>query len=148
MQDTFDIGLRALNESSHFVTQPVRTAYWTNQEGGLAMMQSDPYDETGPPIFMHANIAKWSVKDIFAWNSMLRQAISDGVRAVSSPTLIAMGIDPEPNLWKVAQTTACWSPAFGSRQACLRLREYRSRAFNVTSPPQREARWFCGIGWL
>ena len=112
------------------------------------MLQSDPYNETGPPIFMHANIPKWSVKGMFAWNSMLRTAISDGVRAASTTNLVDMGIDPEADLWKAVQATACWSPAFGSRQACLRLREYRSRAFNVTSPPEDEARWFCGIGWL
>lgn len=114
------------------------------------MLQANPHNEDGRPMFIHTNIHKLSVAAIANDNTPFGASLRGGHRAIRPKELVDdMNIDPEPSLWQVLQHTACWSRAFGNRTTCMKLRKHRSSTFNASLPPHRaesQPRSICGIG--
>ena len=146
-KDTFPIALKAYGEEYYSVPHGIQTIFVNGTIQGIAMVQSDPTNETfADPLFLHSNIVKWSVSEFLCVGcstdaatvgrpsalenpqSPIQSHLKDGKRIFSMPQFEEKGIDPEPKLWKCMERTACRT-VWGNAQLCTQTREHMSKVF-------------------
>lgn len=146
-KDTFGIALRALREEFYMVPHQLRTLFVNGTTHGIGMLQGDP---TNPieyhPMFLHSNMIKWSIRNFMCLgcsfdkedpvpmsflekpDSPINSHLKKHQRIFKLQDMQAMGIDPEPLIWKSMEHTACRS-VWKEDGLCLRTRAHMTKTF-------------------
>lgn len=143
-KDTFPIALQALGEPFYKIPHGIKTAFVNGTLQGVAMLQASPLnDKTFEPMFLHANIFKWSIRDYLCTGcyptvndpnrgylenteATINPHLREGRRILAK--IDDLPIDPEPLIWKSMERTACRS-AWRDEGLCDRTRDYMTKAF-------------------
>lgn len=148
-KDTFPLALKALREDYYMVPFGLSTMFINGTSTGVAMMQADPANQKGyEPLFLHTNIIKWNPREFFcvgcASDEVEPVSASDFEREESlihkqlmAPSRIydygipkALGVDPEPLLWKSMEYNVCRS-VWKNDDLCERVRSHMEDAFGL-----------------
>ena len=146
-KDTFPMALEAMKEDYYEVPHTIDTLFVNGTIHGIGMIQADPANyTTRTPLFLHANIVKWSVRDFlcvgcpsedpksagpsFLENpgSTIHSHLKEARRVYSTIQFEGSGLDPEPMLWKCMEHTACRS-VWGNEQLCQQTRDHMAKTF-------------------
>jgi alpha 1,2-mannosyltransferase len=147
-KDTFPIAMRAMKQQAYQIPHSIDTIFLDGQIKGIGMLQANPgIPGVRSPIFLHANIIKWSIRSFFCFNcpidpsvpnpgpshfensgSDIHQKLHDGGRIFNPTSFDKYGLDPEPYIWKVFEHDACRS-AWGNEQLCKSTRQHMVKTF-------------------
>ena len=153
------MALRSLTQDYHMVPHPLQTIIVNGTTHGIGMLQADPANvETYEPMFLHSNIIKWSIRDFMCVgcqrdkepvlqsflereDSSIHFHLKNHERIFASANMQAMGIDPEPLIWKSMERTAC-SGVWKDKGVCQRTRTHMAETFGlIFEPPGMMAGW-------
>lgn len=151
----------------HDIVTVFHTATKDDKRTGVGMAQADPRNEEAwSPMFLHNNIIKWSMREFLCedcdviWfdsskpkpdqpkkfeslytktDSSIYGNLHENKRILSSKAFDAVGLDPEPMIWKALEYTACRSKAWGSQQLCDHARGHMRETFGFDFRPTRVA---------
>ena len=145
-KDTFPVALRSLQQDYYMVPHKLKTLFVNGTDHGIGMLQADPTNtEKFQPMFLHSNIIKWSIRDFLCIkcdkdkepvlksfleksDSAINPHLKDHERIFNGDDMQAMGIDPEPLIWKSMEHTACRS-VWKDEELCTRTRKHMAETF-------------------
>ncbi|OAQ97619.1 hypothetical protein LLEC1_02680 [Akanthomyces lecanii] len=147
-KDTFAMACKATGEGYFQIPHALVTGFVSNSSHGIAMIQADPtVASEHAPMFFHANIIKWGIKEFMCTencrqpddgrvgrqyriddDSDIKDQLSQHRRVYSVSSLFERGIDPEPLMWKVLERVACRSSR-GDAHLCKNTREHAEKTF-------------------
>ena len=166
-KDTFPIALRSLHEDYYMVPHPLRTLFVNGTTQGVGMLQADPINnEQYVPMFLHANIIKWSIRDFLCVGCPsdsgdpkdpvavsffekpeypINKHLKQHHRIFNLEAMQALGIDPEPLIWKSMEHAACRS-VWQETELCARTRAHMTLVFGHEFRPAGTMARLLGYG--
>jgi len=151
-KDTFPIALRSLQQDYYVVPHQLKTLFVNGTDHGIGMLQADPTNTNKyEPMFLHSNMIKWSIRDFLCLgcdqdkepvlksflekpDSAINRHLRDHERIFKAEDMQAMGIDPEPLIWKSMEHTACRS-VWKEEGLCARTRKHMAETFGHRFEP-------------
>lgn len=156
-KDTFPMALRSLHQEYYMVPHDLKTLFVNGTVQGIGMLQADPTNQTNyQPMFLHSNVVKWGIRAFYCKgcgsdpidpvaasaieksDSSINLHLKEHYRIFKIEDMKAMGIDPEPLIWKSMEHTACRS-VWKDDGLCARTREHMEKTFGNQFRPNRIA---------
>lgn len=141
------MALRSLRQEYYLVPHELKTLFVNGTSHGIGMLQADPTNQTTyEPMFLHSNVVKWGIRAFFCVgcssdpvdaidasafeksDSSIHLHLTEHYRIFKIEDMIALGIDPEPLIWKSMEHTACRS-VWKDAGLCARTREHMEKTF-------------------
>ncbi|KAL8736345.1 MAG: hypothetical protein Q9181_002473 [Wetmoreana brouardii] len=146
-KDTFLIALRSLRQEYYMVPHKLKTLFINGTSDGVGMLQADPTKPASyVPMFLHSNMVKWSIRGFLCLGcandtvdpvktsalenpkSNINLHLTEHHRIFKLEDMKAMGIDPEPLIWKSFEHVACRS-VWQSEGLCNRTKVHMEQTF-------------------
>ncbi|KHN94872.1 Alpha-mannosyltransferase [Metarhizium album ARSEF 1941] len=147
-KDAFVVACKAAQQPYYQVPHSIVTIFLQGTTDGIGMLQGDPTNRAEhTPLFMHINMIKMSMREVLCSedctkserqgdhpfhmideNSRINKHLREGRRLYAVAELFEANIDPEPDVWRVLEHTACRTHR-GSRHMCKNARDHMERTF-------------------
>lgn len=151
------MALRSLRQEYSLVPHDLKTLFANGTTQGIGMLQADPANQTSyEPMFLHSNVVKWGIRAFYCTKcgsdpvdavkasalekpeSPIHIHLKEHYRIFKIEDMQAMGIDPEPLIWKSMEHTACRS-VWKDDGLCARTRDHMEKTFGSKFQPNQIA---------